>query len=94
MTHQDFCYWLQGYVEVNGGKIPDEAGWQVIKDHLQLVFNKVTPLQVYESKFEPIDRSIGGIALNKDFRPCSNSDITKLPFTETLSPTYCSASSC
>jgi hypothetical protein len=37
-----FAYWLQGFAEIHGGA-PTPAQWEVIKDHLNLVFNKVTP---------------------------------------------------
>jgi len=42
MNAQEFCYWLQGYVEM-GGEAPTSEQWDMIKSHLQLVFNKVTP---------------------------------------------------
>lgn len=48
MTHDQFTYWLQGFVEMNGGKEPTKAQWKMIKDHLQLCFKKLTPpLQPY-----------------------------------------------
>lgn len=43
MNSQDFCYWLKGFSEI-AGKVPTKEQWQVIQDHLSLVFNKVTPL--------------------------------------------------
>lgn len=42
MTPEQFCYWLQGYAEM-GSPAPNEEQWQIIKDHLQLAFKKVTP---------------------------------------------------
>lgn len=42
MTPEQFAYWLQGYAEI-GGPTPTPEQWQIIKDHLALVFNKVTP---------------------------------------------------
>ncbi len=42
MTPEQFCYWLQGYAEING-RLPNQEEWAVIKDHLEAVFNKVTP---------------------------------------------------
>lgn len=42
MTPEAFCYWLQGHVEL-GGAPPTAEQWEVIKDHLKLVFTKVTP---------------------------------------------------
>lgn len=46
MTPEQFCYWLQGFSEIVG-KNPDNLQWLMIHDHLQTVFNKVTP--AYES---------------------------------------------
>lgn len=39
----NFTYWLQGFFEVSDAKKLDEKQVQIIKDHLGLVFNKVTP---------------------------------------------------
>jgi len=43
MTPEQFTYWLQGYVELVGTH-PTPEQWQSIKDHLQTVFTKVTPV--------------------------------------------------
>lgn len=43
MTAEQFAYWLQGYVELNPGKVPDPEQWNSITEHLQTVFVKVTP---------------------------------------------------
>ena len=40
MNHDQFAYWLQGFVEMNNGKEPTKAQWKMIKDHLQLIFVK------------------------------------------------------
>lgn len=42
MTSEQFAYWLQGFVELNGG-MPTEGQWESIKDHLETVFVKITP---------------------------------------------------
>lgn len=42
MTPEQFTYWLQGFVELNGA-LPNETQWLQIKDHLKLVFEKRTP---------------------------------------------------
>ncbi len=42
MTEQQFAYWLQGFAELNKAP-PTQEQWKSIKDHLALVFNKVTP---------------------------------------------------
>jgi hypothetical protein len=43
MTPQDFCYWLQGLLEVGQPKALNETQVQQIAEHLALVFKKVTP---------------------------------------------------
>lgn len=43
MNHDQFVYWLQGFVEMNGGKSPTKQQWQIIQDHLKLCFVKLTP---------------------------------------------------
>jgi hypothetical protein len=42
MTPENFTYWLQGFVELQDTR-PSEQQWKAIKDHLSLVFTKVTP---------------------------------------------------
>lgn len=42
MTAQEFAYWLQGYSEI-AGDAPNAEQWQIIQDHLKLVFEKRTP---------------------------------------------------
>ena len=43
MTPENFTYFLQGFFEISDAKKLDETQVQIIKDHLDLVFNKVTP---------------------------------------------------
>lgn len=43
MTEKDFVYWLQGFVELTETDSISEKQWLVIKDHLNLVFDKKTP---------------------------------------------------
>lgn len=45
MNSEQFSYWLQGYAEICGTE-PTAEQWQIIKDHLQLVFQKVTPHRI------------------------------------------------
>lgn len=46
MEARDFCYWLQGVMEVTETKELNEKQVQIIKDHLQEVFKKVTPTYI------------------------------------------------
>jgi hypothetical protein len=43
MTPENFAYWLKGAIELGNFSTFDEHQVQVIQDHLNLVFNKVTP---------------------------------------------------
>ena len=43
MTSENFAYWIQGYFEISGNSTLSDTQVQIIKDHLALVFNKVTP---------------------------------------------------
>lgn len=43
MSPESFCYWLRGCFEIGDLKKLDEKQTQIIKDHLDLVLNKVTP---------------------------------------------------
>lgn len=43
MTPQEFCYWLQGMMEIQNPESLSAEQTQMVKDHLKLVFTKVTP---------------------------------------------------
>lgn len=42
MNTQEFCYWLQGFFEISGTNNLSKKEVAIIKEHLDLVFNKVT----------------------------------------------------
>lgn len=43
MTTEQFCYWVQGFLEIQDPKNITEEQVKIIKDHLNLVFTKLTP---------------------------------------------------
>lgn len=43
MTPEQFCYWLQGFTELNANAAPTWEQWASIREHLALVFDKRTP---------------------------------------------------
>lgn len=45
MNSEQFCYWLNGFVELNPNAMLTLTQWQVIKDHLALVHKKETPFR-------------------------------------------------
>jgi hypothetical protein len=43
MTPEQFTYWLKGFFEISNSAELSEVQVSIIKDHLDLVFKKVTP---------------------------------------------------
>lgn len=43
MNYEQFAWWLHGLLEIGNPTTLDERQVQIIKDHLNLMFNKVTP---------------------------------------------------
>lgn len=43
MTTENFCFWLKGFLEIGNPFDLKHKQLQIVKDHLDLVFNKVTP---------------------------------------------------
>lgn len=52
MNAHDFTYWLQGFAELQS-EPPTAEQWQAIKDHLALVFTKVTPARAAPNQWSP-----------------------------------------
>ncbi len=65
MDPLQFCYWLQGFAELNSGTPPNDMQWKAIRDHLALVFNKVTPS--YPGLGPDWQKKI-----NRDWKPADN----------------------
>lgn len=42
MTPENFCYWLQGFMELTNPNVLNENQVKILKEHLSLVFDKVT----------------------------------------------------
>lgn len=53
MKPESFIYWLHGYFEISESNTLSEKQVQVIKDHLDLCFNKVTPDRSKEEWVQP-----------------------------------------
>jgi hypothetical protein len=54
MTAENFCYWLQGLLEVGNPTSLNEEQVKQIKEHLALVFNKVTSYPYSPSWVDPL----------------------------------------
>lgn len=48
MTPENFCYWLQGLMELDNPVKLNAIQTQQIKDHLTLVFIKETPRGLFD----------------------------------------------
>lgn len=53
MTPEQFCYWLQGRAELDPVP-PTPEQWQSIREHLDLVFDKVTPPIELKPPLDPV----------------------------------------
>jgi len=75
MTPEQFCYWLQGTFEINNSKTFDEPQVQIIKDHLNTVFNKITPpVWLKADMLKEIQKRIDGSKELEEFKkihPCT-----------------------
>jgi len=68
MSPEQFCYWLQGYAELN--KIaPSDAQWKSITEHLQSVFTKVTP---------PLDESTQQLTYDSASPLCGSNSVNNV----------------
>ena len=50
MEAENFAFWLKGYFELQDTNKLSPKQVQIIKDHLDLVFNKVTPQRSRRTK--------------------------------------------
>jgi len=61
MTPEQFTYWLKGFIEIENPKELDENKTQILKDHIDLVFNKLTPNRVNNEAMFCHDKATGRI---------------------------------
>lgn len=50
MDALNFAYWLNGFAELSGDTPPTAEQWKAIREHLGLVFQKVTPAVRYPNQ--------------------------------------------
>lgn len=83
MNSENFVYWLQGYFELLGKDEPlTKVQAQIIKDHLALVFTKVTP----DRAVEPAKEEKPDIWPSIDFNPFDRPDVFCAPTTVEAPP--------
>ena len=59
MTPENFCYWLQGLLELSNPTTLDETQINIIKDHLEVVFKKETPAYSLKNLFNQAQKNKG-----------------------------------
>ena len=65
MNERDFVYWLQGFLELREGDDGlSERQVRIIRDHVELVFNKVTPERKAKANWESVQRVFGDEVLD------------------------------
>lgn len=63
MDSEKFTYWLKGYFEISDSNNLSPTQVQIIRDHLDLVFTKVTPERKYGGHgFMPLDAKFTGLS--------------------------------
>lgn len=80
MTPENFCYWLQGYYEINGGGPLTKEQSAVIMDHLELVFEKKTTAFI-PNKWSPAPTFNGKTFIDSwnDYPIAPDCSITQIP---------------
>jgi hypothetical protein len=81
---KSFCCWLQGYFELGGENLSPQQV-QIIKDHLALVFNKVTPNYNFVSGLVFKDKDpINGIPFDTGVSITPNTKLSEALFNQSL----------
>jgi hypothetical protein len=65
MTHEQFVVWLHGFFEISDAKELNEKQVQIIKDHLNLFFDKKTP-----ERSKEVEDTLKGTDLNLEVCIC------------------------
>ena len=60
MEPLQFVYWLQGFMELSGTNEINATQTQIIKEHISLVLNKVTPSINIDKEIERVKFEING----------------------------------
>lgn len=76
MTPRDFCYWLQGFFEIGNPENLSAEQISEIKNHLQLVFKKETPVRqesypIYNPEFPTKAWCVPNSMTNVNYEPNS-----------------------
>lgn len=76
----NFVYWLQGYLEISGGKPLNAEQVKIVQDHIELVLEKKTPDRTnLDLQFcsEPLKKVPNGTGF--PFQLCGDEKVWKSP---------------
>lgn len=74
MDALNFAYWLNGFAELHGNTPPTKEQWKAIREHLELVFVKVTsPIQT-----APVMRTDNGLIQSADWWRRNTIDVQRV----------------
>lgn len=69
MNERDFAYWLQGFLELRESDNGlSERQVHIIRDHIELVFNKATLERKAEANWESVRRVFGNEVISNETR--------------------------
>lgn len=90
MNYEQFAMWLHGFFEISDVKTLNEKQTQIIKDHLALLFKKVTPDRTESTShnkdmWEELKKAAEKANQDRRKRPSKWPDTTPEPY----KPTYC-----
>lgn len=77
MNSEQFCYWLQGFIEIQDPTEIDSQSLEVIKDHLRLVFKKETPTRNRLPDLKKKDLTPSPLFVDGNTRYCSSAQLTE-----------------
>lgn len=89
----NFVTWLRGFVDIAKRAVPFDEEWQVIKEHLQLVFTKVVPSQQpmkEQSVTDEIKKALDKVSKDRIHPP---TPWPKPPYDVTCRPKFCATPS-
>ena len=56
MSPENFVYWLQGFLEISGAPDMSEQQLRIVRDHLELVLSKETPVYTQPTPSAPVPK--------------------------------------
>lgn len=72
MTAENFCYWLQGFYEINDDNTISKKQSEIIKAHLSLVFKHDIDISMFDGKDDKYKKEYSDIHDMGTLKPMIN----------------------